>query len=284
VTGSPVAHAVPGLGPSVAVYPAGATFGPRRSESHEFVWVISGSCRWTGDERKLDLAPGQLLLIRAGTRDTFEWAADRSTRHGYVHFTVEPHAPASGWPLCQPMTGAGSPLDALCDYLIRLGSSGASRHRVDETLTLVLHAFVYGAIPDGSAASVPAAVRAMMRAVDRAWADGVARPLALRELADGAGVSERTLSRVFGNRFGVGPVAGLELLRLARAEPLLRLSNLSLEAIAHACGFADAFHFSHRFQAAYGMPPRQFRADGPGPDGCPADRRGLLRLVPGSAN
>ena len=182
------------------------------------------------------------------------------------------------------MTGAGNPLGPLCDYLIQLSSSGASRERVDEALTLMLHAFADWATPDGSAASVPAAVRAMMRAVDRAWADGVARPLTLRELADSAGVSDRTLSRVFADRFGVGPVAGLELLRLARAEPLLRLSNLSLEAIAHACGFADAFHFSHRFQAAYGMPPRQFRAGTPGPDGSPADRHGLLLLVTGNAN
>jgi AraC-like DNA-binding protein len=281
VPGSPCAHAVSGLGPSVAVYPPGATFGPRTSESHEFVWVISGSCRWTGDGRRLDLAPGQLLLVRAGSRDSYEWSGDGSTRHGYVHFTVEGDPPAADWPLCRAATGLGNPLGALCDYLIRLGGSAPNRDRVDETLSLMLHVFIGTAAGDAAQPSpVPAPVRAMMAAVDRAWADGVARPMSLQELAAGARVSERTLSRVFADRYGLGPVTGLELLRLARAEPLLRMTNLSLEAIASACGFADAFHFSHRFQAIYGIPPRQFRATRPGPDGSPAERAGLATLLP----
>jgi len=272
---------VPGLGPSVAVYPPGSTFGPRTSTSHEFVWLLKGSCRWSGAGQTLDLGPGQLLLIRAGARDSFEWGADQGTRHGYVHFTLDADTRWSDWPLCRPTTGTGNPLAALCEYLVSLGSSAASRDRVNETLTLLLHAFVDGRALDGSASSMPAAVHAMISTVDRAWADGVARPISLRELAAGAGVSERTLSRVFAARFGVGPVTALELMRLARSEPLLRMSNLSLDAVAHVCGFADAFHFSHRFQAVYGIAPRQFRAAGPGPDGSPAERHGLLALVPG---
>lgn len=61
-------------------------------------------------------------------------------------------------------------------------------------------------------------------------------------------------------RLGVSPVEGLERLRLARAEPLLWLSHLSLRAIAVQCGFADAYHFSRRFRAVYGMAPSAFRA------------------------
>lgn len=279
--GSPSAHAVSGLGPSVAVYPPGATFGPRTSESHEFVWVISGSCRWAGDGRRLDLAPGQLLLVRAGTRDSYEWSSDGSTRHGYIHFTVEGDAPAADWPLCRAATGLGNPLGALCDYLIRLGGSTANRDRVNETLTLMLHVFIDTGVGDAAQPSpVPAPVRAMMAAIDLAWADGVARPMSLQELAAGARVSERTLSRIFADRYGMGPVRSLELLRLARAEPLLQMTNFSLEAIASACGFADAFHFSHRFQATYGIPPRQFRATRPGPEGSPAVRAGLATLLP----
>jgi AraC-like DNA-binding protein len=229
----------------------------------------------------LDLAPGQLLLIRSGTHDSLEWSGDGSTRHGYVHFTVEGDAPAADWPLCRAATGLGNPLGALCDYLVRLGGSAVNRDRVDETLTLMLHVFIGTAAGDAARPSpVPAPVRAMMAAVDRAWADGVARPMSLRELAAGARVSERTLSRVFADRYGMGPVTGLELLRLGRAEPLLRMTNLSLQAIASACGFADAFHFSHRFQAIYGKPPRQFRATRPGPDGSPAERAGLATLLP----
>ena len=47
------------------------------------------------------------------------------------------------------------------------------------------------------------------------------------------------LSRVFRHHFGIGPVSALELLRLSRAAMLLARSNLSAEAIAHDCGFAN---------------------------------------------
>lgn len=57
----------------------------------------------------------------------------------------------------------------------------------------------------------------------------------------------------------------LERLRPARAEPLLWLSNLSLQAIAVQCGFADAYHFSRRFRAVYGSSPSAFRTVPPEP-------------------
>jgi transcriptional regulator GlxA family with amidase domain len=99
----------------------------------------------------------------------------------------------------------------------------------------------------------------MMAAVRSHWQDGVARPITLARLARAAGVSESTLNRIWRRHFGLSPVAGLERLRLARAEPLLWLSNLSLRAIAVQCGFADAYHFSRRFRAVYGMSPSAFR-------------------------
>ncbi|WP_141724680.1 helix-turn-helix transcriptional regulator, partial [Streptomyces niveus] len=107
---------------------------------------------------------------------------------------------------------------------------------------------------------LPEPLVAMMAAVREHWADGVARPLALERLARAAGVSESTLCRICRRELGVSPVEGLERLRLARAEPLLWLSNLSLRAIAVQCGFADAYHFSRRFRAVHGMSPSAFRA------------------------
>jgi transcriptional regulator GlxA family with amidase domain len=69
----------------------------------------------------------------------------------------------------------------------------------------------------------------------------------------------------------------VEVLRLSRAEDLLLRSNLTIGAIAVRCAFADAYHFSRRFRAAYGMPPRRFRTGGqPAPQ--PVARSGLLPL------
>ncbi|MFC8078044.1 helix-turn-helix transcriptional regulator [Streptomyces sp. NPDC057307] len=81
--------------------------------------------------------------------------------------------------------------------------------------------------------------------------------------ARAAGVSESTLCRIWRRQLGVSPVEGLERLRLARAEPLLWLSNLPRQAIAVQCGFADAYHFSRRFRAVHGVSPSAFRTAPP---------------------
>jgi transcriptional regulator GlxA family with amidase domain len=88
------------------------------------------------------------------------------------------------------------------------------------------------------------------------------KPVALEDLAMAARVSPSTLCRTFRRQFGIGPVAAVELLRLARAEPLWQ-SNLSMNAIAVQCGFADAYQFSRRFRAIYGMAPTTFRSTAP---------------------
>jgi transcriptional regulator GlxA family with amidase domain len=56
-------------------------------------------------------------------------------------------------------------------------------------------------------------------------------------------------------------VSALGLLRLSRAAMLLARSNLSVEAIAHDCGFANPYpyHFSRRFHRVYGQPPGRHR-------------------------
>ncbi|MEV1172203.1 AraC family transcriptional regulator [Nonomuraea sp. NPDC049784] len=66
-----------------------------------------------------------------------------------------------------------------------------------------------------------------------------------------------------------------------QGRPLLWQSNLSMQAIALQCGFADAYHFSRRFRAIYGMAPTTFRVTAPevAPPS-PAESCGLTVLQP----
>ncbi|MFC8823865.1 helix-turn-helix transcriptional regulator [Streptomyces sp. NPDC057137] len=258
---------LPRLGPAVADYPPGAVFGPRDARSYEFVWLLHGSARWVCGNLTVPLTPSALLLVRPGMRDTFHWDTRRPTRHAYTHFRLHPAPPGAvapddtDWPVVRDLTGRGDPMAALCQYLLTLGAArrpGWERH-AEETLRLLLLTFAYGPGPGTGAHTLPEPLVAMMGAVRAHWSDGVARPLALARLARAAGVSESTLCRICRRQLGVSPVEGLERLRLARAEPLLWLSNLSLRAVAVQCGFADAYHFSRRFRAVCGMSPSAFR-------------------------
>jgi AraC-like DNA-binding protein len=157
-------------------------------------------------------------------------------------------------------------MGALCHYLLWLSSACPPAWQVHarETLRLLVLTFLTDPAPlDPTPTTLPPPVVAMMRAVREQWSDGLTRPIHLRDLAAAAQVSPSTLCRTFRRQFGVGPVAAVELLRLARAEPLLWQSNLSVQAIALQCGFADAYHFSRRFRAIYAMAPTTFRSTAP---------------------
>ncbi|MEV0777089.1 helix-turn-helix transcriptional regulator [Streptomyces sp. NPDC050433] len=252
----------------MADYPPGSVFGPRDAGTYEFVWLLHGSARWVCGDLTVPLTLSALLLVRPGMRDTFHWDTHRPTRHAYTHFRLRSGARGgaeapddTGWPVVRDLTGRGDPMAALCQYLLTLGATRPptwERH-AEETLRLLLLIFASGPGDGTGAHTLPEPLVAMMAAVRAHWSDGVARPLALGRLARAAGISESTLCRICRRQLGVSPVEGIERLRLARAEPLLWLSNLSLRAIAVQCGFADAYHFSRRFRAVYGMSPSAFR-------------------------
>jgi transcriptional regulator GlxA family with amidase domain len=90
-------------------------------------------------------------------------------------------------------------------------------------------------------------------------ADGLV-PVSRAELAAAADVSVAHLARLFRAEFGCGPSRGLELVRLARALVLLRGGSMTVREVGAAVGFADQYHFSHRFRASFGTSPSAYRA------------------------
>ncbi len=79
---------------------------------------------------------------------------------------------------------------------------------------------------------------------------------ALARLAD---ISLRQLERLFRQHLGRSLGEHYLALRLDRGRDLLRQTSLSVLEIALACGFASASHFSRRYSARFGHPPRSER-------------------------
>jgi AraC-like DNA-binding protein len=246
-------------GAGVAVYPPGATFGPRRLPDFEFVWLLHGTAEWRYDQGSITLGTNCLLLGRPGMRDSFVWDRARPTRHAYLHFRLDGWLtglpdPAL-WPLVRRLPD-DDPLRPLLRYLLRVGEDRST----EEVLRLLLTLFVRGPLPDRDDERLPPLVEGLLEHVRRAWSPPApTRPLPLRELAAAACISPGYLSRVFRQHYGVSPVAAVELLRLARAATLLTRSNLSVAAVAGDCGFANPYHFSRRFHRVYGQPPGRYR-------------------------
>jgi AraC family transcriptional regulator len=249
----------------VATYPPGATFGPRRLEDFEFVWLLQGTAEWRYELGSIPLGANSLLLGRPGITDSFIWDRTRPTRHAYLHFELVGQLPQlpdpARWPLVRTLPD-DDPLRPLLRYLLSLGGhrSGTHQQTTQEILGLLLTLFVQGPLPDHDQQGLPPHLDTLVAFVRRAWSPPApTRPLSLQELAAGACLSAGYLSRVFRQHYGVGPVAAFELLRLARAATLLVRSNLSVAAVAHDCGFANPYHFSRRFHRSYGQPPGRYR-------------------------
>lgn len=85
------------------------------------------------------------------------------------------------------------------------------------------------------------------------------RDVAVTELAQAVAASERTLARKFNAAIGQTPLGYLQALRLSSARALLEAGDLSVEAIAHQVGYADASSFSRLFRHEIGISPGAYR-------------------------
>lgn len=91
-------------------------------------------------------------------------------------------------------------------------------------------------------------------------------------------MSRSYLNRLFRAEFEISAASGLESLRCSRAETLLLRTDMTIGAIARECGFADLFHFSHRFTRRYGVSPSTYRSVGTANESV-LDHPGVRRLA-----
>lgn len=82
----------------------------------------------------------------------------------------------------------------------------------------------------------------------------------LSEIARLISISPEHLSRVFKKETGFGFSEYLTMVRLQKAEKLLKMEkNKSVAKIAYECGFNDSNYFSEKFKRFYGIPPKKYQ-------------------------
>jgi AraC-like DNA-binding protein len=244
----------------LAVYPPGATFGPRTLKDYEFVWIIDGSVVWEYDGHKVPAPPGTILLARPGMRDFFWWDPAKQTRHAFFHFTLRGCGPDRSWPVARVMPD-GDIIRPLFRHLAWLVDRRKPDGLVQGAARQILLAFLSDAVrtKGEGGGEYPAPVEAALEYLQRRWK---AEPLfspSLPQLARAACVTPVHLCRLFQQAVGFGPMQSLRMLRLDRAATLLARSNLRIKEIADLTGFESLYHFSRRFKDVYGVSPRFFR-------------------------
>lgn len=81
----------------------------------------------------------------------------------------------------------------------------------------------------------------------------------LEELGQQVGLSRSALAERFRSALGDTPLNHLRTLRMQKAMQLLAETRQTLEQVAQAVGYQDAFGFSKVFKRSTGQSPRQFR-------------------------
>jgi AraC-like DNA-binding protein len=81
-------------------------------------------------------------------------------------------------------------------------------------------------------------------------------------LSKKASMSTSSFIRLFKNEYGKPPQTCLQNIRLDQSALLLQQSNLTLEAIAEACGFCDRNYMSKLFKRRFSIGPASYRIQG----------------------
>lgn len=93
-----------------------------------------------------------------------------------------------------------------------------------------------------------------------------ASDLTVEEIAGRLNVSRSYLSALFKEETTISVMQYITLMRMNRAEHLLRNTSMKVNEIAEAVGYHDASYFGLQFKKLYGMSPAQFRNGGEGND------------------
>ncbi|MEM9635028.1 MAG: GlxA family transcriptional regulator [Pseudomonadota bacterium] len=86
-----------------------------------------------------------------------------------------------------------------------------------------------------------------------------AEPQSVKDLAEGAGLTERTFLRRFAKATGSRPTEYLQQVRIAKAREMLEMTNRPVDQIAWQVGYQDPAAFRKVFQRLTNVSPNMYR-------------------------
>lgn len=87
----------------------------------------------------------------------------------------------------------------------------------------------------------------------------ISEPFSVERLAEIAGVSPRSIARLFVRELDITPHGFVEGIRIDHARNLLEATDLALKTIAYDCGFASPDQMRSAFQRKLGVTPLRYR-------------------------
>ncbi len=140
-----------------------------------------------------------------------------------------------------------------------LGRESIVHGLVDVLFTYLMRDIVARRGSEGSASWSHAVADTQIRRAVAVLHEDCARAWTLESLARAVNLSRSVLAERFRGAMGDTPLSYLRTVRLQRAMHLLADGNQTLEQVALAVGYHDAFGFSKAFKRAVGVSPGEYR-------------------------
>jgi len=230
----------------------------------EVYYLVQGSCHYFIDNRCYDITAGDLVLIPEGViHHTAYSDGYHSRKLMYFSRSLIPSPVSDRLPSLLYVYRSAALADDIREIFKTLEREHNSPDPYSDSviassvnLLFCLMARNENEYPDSSGESEY--VTAAVEYIRKSFTERVT----LCEAARAVSVSPEHLSRIFKRETGFTFSEYLTLIRLKRAEELLRADrSASVSEIAYACGFNDSNYFSERFKAHYGTPPARYRRE-----------------------
>lgn len=252
--------------PVVGAYNDGGQRDSRRPHgiSDWLLWHnVSGSCVVRHARGEELTGPGDVVLI--APRTPHDYGTPARVKRWAVRWVVFAPplqwAELLRWPMVAPGIAVLRPTPALGQ---KIGTSIDAAWQVAAGLVngreaLALNAVEAALLWANSALQAPLAGDGRARQIAEDVMLHLARPVTLTGAARVAGLSSAQFARCFRATYGSSFAVWVEGRRIARAQELLRHSDLPIATLAQQVGYPDPFHFSASFRRRCGLSPRQFR-------------------------
>ncbi|MBN8216498.1 MAG: helix-turn-helix domain-containing protein [Spirochaetes bacterium] len=247
-------------------------FAPHRHLHYEVIAVEAGRYRCRLGGADLHLGEGDLLLVKPG--DAHEDFCDRGLRYHSLRFTFPRPGEEQSWNIFSPLSrpehqvlrGKG---DRFQGIFARLAAESANEAPFAHALLDVLTADFFWSFMrlmpplalDEGFRHVTGEQGFRVRLIGL-FQRSLGTRLGLQAMARSFNLPERTFTLHCRRIMGDSPARVFGRFRLERARDLLE-EGFSVHESAAALGFANPYHFSRAFKAAFGHPPSATRGSLP---------------------
>ncbi|CAM4004053.1 AraC family transcriptional regulator [Saccharibacillus endophyticus] len=245
----------------------------RTTAVHSFYWVRSGKGKFQSDEGTYEVEGGHLFYLKTGLNMRMAAVGDQGLEIVMILFdAVRLSGKSEIWPTPSSVSTleiahstafsgeAAIELDAALNRLVELWSIGLPARELEaNAVLLTLIARLHGDLSQEKEKA-----RVLFERGLQVIGLRYAETLTAERLAEELHVSVSYLRKLFLRYAGETPKQVLSNLRLRQAERYLLYTDLTLHAIAGACGYGDEFHFSRTFKKSKGVSPSVFRKESQG--------------------